>query len=208
MSDRLGIGVQPLDRKLGGGLPTGSVVALTASPSSQSELLLSRLLAGHETAYLSTERTASAIRSALRARGVDLDALTIYDVGRETPVIDALQFVRERVDQELLIVDPVNRLEGGDEDQYREFLTALGRQVANTDATALLYGLSGPTIPEGRTLTTYMADVVVELETTVEDGTVENQLTVPKFRGGRAFEESMRLELTERVKVDTSRDIA
>lgn len=208
MSGRLATGIPPLDRRLDGGLPTGRVGALFASPSSQAELLLSRLADGRETAYLSTERTASAVRTGLRDGDVDLDALTVYDVGRKTPVMDASRTVRERFDQELLVVDPVNRLERAGEDRYREFLTAVRRQVANAEATALLYGLAGPSTPEGRTRTTYEADVVLELETSVENGSVENRLTVPKFRGGRAFAESLCLELTERVRVDTSRDIA
>lgn len=207
-NDRLGVGIPALDRELEGGFPRGSLVELTAASASQSELLLSRMATGRETAYLTTERPASAIRSSMRERGVGLEDLTIYDVGHETPVLDALQYVREQVDQELLIVDPVNPLEAADRDQYRRLLTTLARRMDATDGLALLYGIDGATVPDGRTVTTYMADVVLDLETTVEDGTVRNRLTVPKFRGGPAFTETMRLELTERVHVDTSRDIA
>lgn len=208
MTEHLELGVPPLDRKLDGGLPVGGVAVLTASPASQTELLLSRLVDGHETAYLSTERPASAIRAAMREAGVDAENLTIYDVGRETPVLDALQYVRESIDQDLLIVDPVDSLERADRDQYSEFLTTLSRTTESENATALLYGLSGSSEPDGRALTTYMADVVLDLETSVEQETVRNKLTVPKYRGGRAVEESIRLELTEHVRIDTSRDIA
>lgn len=206
--ERLPFGISPLDRQLGGGLPVGSVVTLTASAASQSELLLSRLVAGRQAAYLATERSASAVRSAMHDRDVDLEELTIYDVGRETPVLDAIRYVREQIDQTVVIVDPVNRLEAADQDQYRQFLTTLDRKMESTDATALLYGLSGGSVPEGRMLSKYMADVVLQLETTVEDGTLHNRLTVPKYRGGRALEEPTRLSLTESVTVDTSRDIA
>jgi hypothetical protein len=53
-----------------------------------------------------------------------------------------------------------------------------------------------------------MADVVFDLETRVGSDTVENRLTVPKFRGGRALPEVIKLELEDGVDIDTSRDIA
>ena len=45
MAGRLKTGIDVLDRKLNGGLPAGCIVALTASPSSQAELLLYELTA-------------------------------------------------------------------------------------------------------------------------------------------------------------------
>ena len=208
MGDRLATGIAALDRELEGGLPTGRVVLLTAPADSQAELLVSRIANGPDTAYLSSERPASSVRSAMETTDVSVDELTVYDVGTDTPILDSIRYLRESIDQELVVVDPVDALEGGGRDQYREFLVALGRQMDATDATALLYALDEPSTPTARTLTAYMADVVLNLETTVRDGTVYNRLTVPKYRGGAAFEESMRLELTERVGVDTSRDIA
>ncbi|PSP59844.1 transcriptional regulator, partial [Halobacteriales archaeon QH_7_66_37] len=43
MADRLRTGIDVLDRKLGGGLPAGSMVTLSASPRSQAELFLYEL---------------------------------------------------------------------------------------------------------------------------------------------------------------------
>jgi hypothetical protein len=37
---------------------------------------------------------------------------------------------------------------------------------------------------------------------------IENRLAVPKFRGGRALTDIIKLELAESVSIDTSRDIA
>lgn len=208
MTDRLETGVVALDRKLGGGLPTGRVVVLTAPPASQSELLLSRLATGRRTTYLTGERRAAAVRRSLDANGVDIDDATIYDVGHETPALDAIRYVQASDPGDLFVVDPVDPLEATDRDHYREFLAALSARMETVGTTAVLYGLAGDVDSPARRLTTYHADVVLDLETTVEDGTVRNWLTVLKFRGGAAFEESLRLELTERIGVDTSRDIA
>jgi hypothetical protein len=54
----------------------------------------------------------------------------------------------------------------------------------------------------------HMADVIFDLKTTVSGSEIENRLAVPKFRGGRALDETIKLQLTEQVTIDTSRDIA
>ena len=53
-----------------------------------------------------------------------------------------------------------------------------------------------------------MADVVFDLDTSVKGDRIENHLTVPKFRGGIAVPDVIKLELREQVDIDTSRDIA
>jgi len=53
-----------------------------------------------------------------------------------------------------------------------------------------------------------MADVVFDLQQKYDGTEVDTRLAVPKFRGGQALSETIKLELGERVRVDTSRDIA
>jgi hypothetical protein len=57
-------------------------------------------------------------------------------------------------------------------------------------------------------VTEHVADVVFQLHTEYSGDTVETRLAVPKFRGGRALSETIKLELAESVRIDTSRDIA
>ena len=56
--------IDALDRELEGGLPGGSLVAYTAPPASQSELLLQELTAARDTLYMTTERTEDAVEDA------------------------------------------------------------------------------------------------------------------------------------------------
>jgi hypothetical protein len=53
-----------------------------------------------------------------------------------------------------------------------------------------------------------MADVVFDLQTDTSGSQIINRLAVPKFRGGRALEDTIKLKLTDGVTIDTSRDIA
>ncbi|WP_276272883.1 RAD55 family ATPase [Haloarcula litorea] len=205
--DRHRTGVRALDRKLGGGLPGGTVVALTAPPDSQAELLLSRLATQRETHYVTTERTARSVRTALGAAGVDLAGVEVHAVDHETP----LRSVRRIVDGVAVgsvVVDPVDVLERRDPGRYRAFLAALQSWAADTEGVAVLHCLDGTDPPAQRDRTTHVADVVLSLRTTVDADGVESLLAVPKFRGGSALTETLALELTERVVVDTSRDIA
>jgi hypothetical protein len=59
-----------------------------------------------------------------------------------------------------------------------------------------------------RDSTEHFADVVFELKTTTQGDEVENKLAIPKFRGGRAPNDIIKLDLMEEVSIDTSRDIA
>ena len=53
-SELLSTGIEVLDRKLGGGVPKGTIIALSALPASQSELFLYEMAAVRETVYLTT----------------------------------------------------------------------------------------------------------------------------------------------------------
>jgi KaiC/GvpD/RAD55 family RecA-like ATPase len=73
---------------------------------------------------------------------------------------------------------------------------------------AHLHCLDGHGVPELRDTTEHMADIVFELDTRVKGDRVENRLAVPKFRGGQALADVIKLELADEVEIDTSRDIA
>lgn len=200
--------VMMVDRRLGGGIESGQMLALVASPTSQSERLVLELAARYPTVYLSTERPVPAVRSTLEAAGSDPDSHSVKRVSAETPIVDALGYVRQLPDEAVLLVDPVNLLEEADEAAYREFLHRVQTGLDNTDSIALFHCLAGEQVPPQRDRTTYTADMVVELTTAVREGQVKTHLTIPKIRNGEAFEEEMKLEFSPSIAVDRSRDIA
>jgi KaiC/GvpD/RAD55 family RecA-like ATPase len=107
-----------------------------------------------------------------------------------------------------LIIDPVDTLERREPARYRNFLNELQTHMVNTGSIAVLHCLDGPNPPKNRDSTEHMADLVFDLDTRVEGTDMVNRLAVPKFRGGRALTETIKLELADEVAIDTSRDIA
>ncbi|WP_336344369.1 RAD55 family ATPase [Halalkalicoccus ordinarius] len=208
MPRRLRTGIDVLDRKLSGGIPPGSVVALVAPPASQAELLLYELTVPRRTLYLTTERSAEAVRDAFDRTNAPTGSPEVRRLDGEAPVDAAHRLVEALPEDSTLIVDPVDTLESQDLPRYRRFLNALQTAMVNTGGLAVLHCLDGLTPPPGRDNTVYMADVVFSLDTRISGESVENRLAVPKFRGGRALDETIKLELAERVQIDTSRDIA
>ncbi|MHC3439046.1 RAD55 family ATPase [Natrialbaceae archaeon A-gly3] len=208
MVGRLETGIDVLDRKLDGGLPPGCVVAYTAKPASQSELLLYELTAARGTLYLSTRRSTSAVEHAIESSMAQVGSPTIRQVTSENPLEEAKRFIGALPEGANLIVDPMDVLERTDRRAYVDFLNYLKDYMIESRGIAVLHCLKGKHEPENRETTEHVADAVFDLQTTIGATELENHLTIPKYRRGGAPTETIKLELSERVEIDTSRDIA
>ena len=204
---RLPTGISVLDREFGGGIPSGSVVVLKADPASQSELILDRFARVRECRYLTTVRSVDAVEATLTPDGED-EAMVVRDAGGDDPAATVLDAAAELPDGGTIVVDSVEPLETEDRTAYGEFLAELRRDVDDADGLAVLHALKGDVPDRNRVVTEQVADVVFDLRTTVTGTEIANRLIVPKFRGGAALEEPLKLKLTDSVSVDTSRDIA
>jgi KaiC/GvpD/RAD55 family RecA-like ATPase len=208
MSERFRTGIDVLDRKLDGGIPPGSIVALAAQPASQAELFLYELTATRGTLYLSLDRTGDFVSTSIDGAETRTGDPTVRDVAGEAPLDNAAKLVSALPDDSNLIIDPIDVLERQEPSRYRNFLNELRNHIANTGSIGLLHCLDGHSVPELRDTTEHMADVVFQLDTRVKGDRIENHLTVPKFRGGHALSDVIKLELSDQVDIDTSRDIA
>lgn len=206
--DRLPTGISVLDREIGGGLPAGSIVVLKADPASQSELFLNRFTAERDTLYLTTVRSAEAVRDGFGRTSAATGDPTIRAVGGDAALDDANALVSTLPEDANLIVDSLEPLEAADDGRYRRFLNELQTQMVNTGGVAVLHALKGGDSSANRVVSEQVADVVFDLRTTVTDAEIENRLAIPKFRGGAALEEPVKLKLADSVAIDTSRDIA
>ena len=208
MARRLSTGIEVLDRKLDGGLPAGSVVAVSAPPASQAELLLYEFTSARETLYLSTDRDETAVAEALERTLERTGSPDVRRIPGDAPLDHSRRLFRRLSEDSNLVVDSVDLLERQEASRYRNFLNDLQNHLYNTGSLAFLHCLDGRSVADARDLTEHVADVVFQLHTEYTGDTVETRLAVPKFRGGRALPETIKLELTESVRIDTSRDIA
>jgi len=210
MSRRLSTGVDVLDRQLDGGIPTGSIVLFTADPASQSELLLYEMTAVRSALYLTTLRSEQAVSDALDRtnRYTRVGEPTIRDVGVEAPLDGVNKLLGTVPEESTLIVDTLDALERQEPSRYRYFLNQLQTQMTNTESVAVLHAMDGRSVPVLRDVSEHMADVVFDLDTERQGTEIVNRLSVPKFRGGRALDETIKLKLSTGVSIDTSRDIA
>ncbi|MEA1929929.1 RAD55 family ATPase [Halohasta litorea] len=210
MSRRLSTGIDVLDRQLDGGIPTGSIVLFSADPASQSELLLYEVTAVRMALYLTTIRSDQAVQDALdrTSRYTNVGEPTIRDIGVEAPLDQGNKLLGTLPTESTLIVDTLDPLERQEASRYRYFLNQLQTQMRNTESIAILHAMEGRSVPELRDVTEHMADVVFKLNTEVQGTEIVNRLSVPKFRGGRALDETIKLKLSTGVSIDTSRDIA
>lgn len=197
-----------LDRELGGGLPSGSIVVLDADPVSQSELLLQAFSGVRDTVYITSQRTKAAVRDGYKRTNPEYNVPRLVEVEGEDPLDSAEKIVQTIPEDTTVIIDTINVLEDEDPIRYRRFMNQLQTHMINTGGIAVLYALSGQYVPENRDITHGMSDVIFDLKTAVDGTDIVNTLSIPKYRGGRALDETIKLKLTERVSIDTSRDIA
>ncbi|MUV86006.1 transcriptional regulator [Natronomonas sp. CBA1123] len=208
MSERLRTGINVLDRKLNGGIPAGSIVALTAQPASQAELFLYELTATRGTLYLSLDRTGDSVSNSIDNSNTMTGDPTVRDVTGDAPLDNATKLVSALPESSNLIIDPADVLERQEPTRYRNFMNELQNHIYNTGGLAVLHCLDGRNVPDLRDTTEHMADLVFQLDTSVKGDRIENRLAVPKFRGGQALSDVIKLELSDEVDIDTSRDIA
>lgn len=208
MSTRLPTGIDVLDNRLGGGVSAGSIVALSAPPASQAELLLAEFVVPRETLYLTFERPAAVVSESLTRTEIDTGEPTVRAVDADDSIDEALDILDELPERSTVVVDSHSVIERAERSAFLEFMTGLRQRLDNTGSLAVLHCLDGHDVSPLRDSTEHLADVVFRLTTDTTGATVENRLAVPKFRGGRALTETLKLTLTDRVAVDTSRDIA
>ena len=208
MATKLSTGVEVLDRELAGGLPAGSVVAFQAPAASQGELLLYELTRPRSTLYLTSDRTEDAVADAIEATTAPTGSPEIQLISGEDPIDTTRRAVRGAFEEMTVIIDPIDPLERGDRARYEQLLNEIRNHMHNTGGIAFLHALEGSDTPALRSTTQHMADIVLDLDVRIKGSEIDSRLTVRKYRGGQIPNETIKLDLSERVRVDTSRDIA
>lgn len=230
---RLSTGIDSLDRRLSGGLEPGSVLAIVASPSSQSEALIHQLMGERPTCYVTTLRRPESIEASVPTevdREVGLHVEYAGDppsmnneflrqiTGKRThslarqdgasAIENAYEVIGQVTECANVVVDPTNPLErAGEPDAYRELLNRLKSTSLETGGLGVLHCIAQDDAPAHRETTLTVADVVWDLELASTMNGLEYQLTVPKHRGRSPILEQIKLKIDPEVWIDDSRTI-
>ncbi len=193
-------GIDALDRRLGGGIPNGAMVVVETPPASNAGLLLERMVPAGTVPISVLPRASPAGAIHRRPRGASVG------VNITAATLEAL--LRNIAGDRGITFGPVDPIERGPVCRHRRLLETIMGHVNDRDVIDFVHALTGRSIPDTRDVTLYAADVVIQLEASRRGTRIETRLTVPKFRGGTPIVEELKLELTDEIAVDTSRDIA
>lgn len=207
---RYSTGLAFLDSRLDGGIPVGTLLALTAPASSQSELLLYHFATTRPVLYISTTNPAEGeLRAALESAAVADPADLEFEYAPPEDLLEDPDRYLERIPPESYVVaDPIDGLEQGESTRYLSFINSLKERLRETDSIGVFHGIDTEPIPDRRRLTLKRADYVWRIEQLVLSREINTRLLVTKARGGRALSEPIPLVISDRVRVDTSRRIA
>jgi len=231
-AEQISTGNQILDRRLAGGLYTGSLLAIRTSPASQSEAILYTLMKERPTLYISTVRRQDAIERDLEriataemdfevaavGKQLKMDSEMVKKItgsrsltagyGQQSDILDEVYELLQSLDAGAnVIIDPVNTLERfDDEEKYRTVLNELKERVMEVGGLGVLHCISHDGAPMHRETTLTIADTVWTLEH-ISRAQEKYNLTVSKNRGEPVAREKLELFLDRYVQIDDTRNV-
>jgi len=206
----LSTGIDPLDRKLDGGIHPGSIVAVVTPPEAQVEPLLVASINRRPTHYFTTVKTEDGTRRQLDRLADEPRLERLEHVGIEGALSTILSHTESLGDGHDVIVDVMDPLENDlSMTRYSTFLSDLSQCLLDTDSIGLLACLDSGNEPDNRELTLTIADYVLRLVPERGSKKLAYYLEVPKATGITLTENErvFKIDLGRDVRIDRSRDI-
>lgn len=203
-------GIGELDRKLGGGIPAGTLVAVEAPPRAQREPLLCAGADHRATMYFTTIKSRTAVRKQFERAATDGNLHTITEIRPESAtgtIPERLDDLGEGRDFVVDVVDPVE--EAVDPRTYGDFMNDLTERLTDTDSVGYLHAYRGDRRSRQRQVTLDVADFVWRLEPVETREAIEYVLKIPKTNGLGLSSKDRRLEIQigSDVDIDQTRNI-
>lgn len=228
-------GISVLDRSIGGGLPCGSMIYVSADPSGMAEIFLYQFTQSRKTYYFTTGRRPKYVLRDILNLKFDIKNIIFIDVYSEyylTPSGEMVDNVgNDYADTKLLEFMEYNLKNIRSDDQegdinlvfdnfsffmnlnvnpglLRRMMNLIYEVTKETSALTYLYGLQGshPENIENEILNS--ADVIFEISLDRGADKLVNKLAIPKMRGMLPTPEVIKFKICDGVQIDTSKDIA
>ncbi len=228
-------GISVLDRTLGGGLPSGSVVYIYADAISMAEVFLYQFAQARKTYYFINERRPLYVMQDIRNLGFKTSDITFVDiyskyyltsqgdmidnVGNEfvdTKIVEFTEnnlkkIVLEEEEEDInIIIDSFSfylnlRVNPG---IILRLVNIIYEATKNLNCLSFLYSIKNNHANDVENMILKLCDVIFDVELEKKSDRISNCLTVPKVRGKAPITEMIRFKVEEGIEIDTTKNIA
>ncbi len=227
---RLPTGIDILDRNLNGGIPSGSLVYFGAYPRSMPEVFLYELTVPRKTYYVTTDKEPKHVTRNMGELDFDTSDVHFVDVHDEyynkflpgtqndQAAKNILQYLNNWLDSLknsgetnfTMIFDSFSFLveTGTDMDTLKRLLDKIYDIVEEQGCVCYLMMVKGVHPESIECRIEYWCDVIFDIDIERKGDKIINKLTIPKIRGMTPLTDYIKFKVTDRISIDTSRDIA
>lgn len=233
--DILSCGIYVLDRSIGGGIPAGSMVYVSAATRSMAEVFLYQFTQARKTYYFCTERRPAYIKQDIMNMKFDVSEVEFVDVygsyflspqgemvdnvGNEFVDAKIVEFMEYNLESILsddsrgpvtIVVDTFSfflnlNVNHG---MIRRLLNVIYETTKQTGGLTFLYGLKDSIDKRVENEIFNTSDAIFDIEMENNADKIVNKLSIPKLRGMTPTAEIIKFKIGEGIQIDTSRDIA
>jgi KaiC/GvpD/RAD55 family RecA-like ATPase len=227
-------GISILDRTLGGGLPSGSLIYLSADPKSSYEVFLYQFTQTQKTYYFTTDRRPAFINRDIKTLGFDTSKITYIDIYSEyylTPRGEIVDNVgNEFVDAKIIEFTEYNLrkvIEMAEKDiniiidsfsfylnlnanpgRIKRLVNITYEITKEINGLTYLYCLKNTHDKKIENEIMKICDIIFDVELEKTPDRLVNKLAIPKIRGRVANTDLIRFKVEEGVQIDTTKELA
>ena len=229
--NRLQTGLAILDRTLNGGLPKGSMVYFSAEPIAQPEIFLFEFTTPRKTFYFTTDKSAFNIERHMSEIAFSYEQIEFFDVREEFygNILNTsaepgeaerrlIEFIDSKIDyiytsgesNFTLVFDNFSFLIdlGIDVHTLKSLLHKIYEMDKERESTCYLFVLKGVHDRRVEILFQNVCDVIFDVEVEKKGDKMSSKISIPRVRGIPPILEYIRCKVSDRIYIDTSRDIA
>ena len=231
----LSSGIYVLDRSMGGGIPGGSVVYISATTKSMSEVFLYQFTQSRKTYYFCTERRPKYVQQDIVNMNFDTSQIVFVDVYgsyfmspqgemidiggngfMDAKIVEFMEYnlksiLSEETDGEInIIVDTFTffmnlNLNSG---IVRRLMNIIYETTKETGGLTFLYSLKDSHDQKLENEIVNTCDAIFDVDIEKTGDKIISKLSIPKIRGMTPTAEMIKFKIGEGIQIDTSRDIA